>query len=228
MPTEPSRIRKLLDHRPHRPRQVARSPIASSTLTGALTDREQTRAVPRQDGHRARARHHDQGSDRPPETTQRRTAQTYRLQPHRHTWPRRLQLRGLAQPARRARARCSSSTRHRAPRRRRWRTSYLALDQQPPRSCRSSTRSTSPPRDVDRAEEQIEEVIGLDRQRCRCPWQRQDGRRACRTSSKRSSRAHPAAEGATRTPAPRPHLRHLVRQLPRRGGHGARRSRAAS
>ena len=50
---------QLLHHRPHRPRQVdAGGPDAAADRRGRRAQRP--RAVPRPDGHRARARHHDQ------------------------------------------------------------------------------------------------------------------------------------------------------------------------
>ena len=83
---------KLLDRRPHRPRQEhARRPHAG-------TDRHDHRPRgqgpdPRQHGHRARARHHDQGLRRHDGVRARR--RNLHAQPHRHPRPRGLPLRGL-------------------------------------------------------------------------------------------------------------------------------------
>ena len=52
----------------------ARWPIACSTPPSTLTDAREARPVPRQDGPRARARHHDQGADRAHALHARRTA----------------------------------------------------------------------------------------------------------------------------------------------------------
>ena len=88
-----------------------------------------------------------------------------RAQPDRHAGPRRLQLRGVALAARRARARCSlvdagagrrgADGRQRLPRDR----------AQPRRSCRSSTRSTCRTRAPTSVCEEIETSIGIDRGR---------------------------------------------------------------
>ena len=124
---------------------------------------------------------------------------------------------------RRARARSSSSTRRRASRRRRSRTS-TSRSTRTSRSSRSSTRSTCPSADVDRTK-RADRGGHRPRQLGRDPVQRQDGRRRRRRSSRQIVAKVPAPKGEPDAPAARAHLRQLVRQLPRRGGHGARRRR---
>ncbi len=108
-------------------------------LTGAVQARDMKRAVPRLDGPRARARHHDQGR-RP----SRGRVERPRAQPDRHAGPRRLHLRGRRGRSPPARARCSSSTPRRASRRRRSPTP-TSRSSTTSRSCRASTRSTCRP-----------------------------------------------------------------------------------
>ena len=91
---------QLLHHRAHRPRQVdARGPDAAADRSGRRPGRP--RAVPRPDGHRARARHHDQEPGGPDALDgagrQRRggRARHLRAQHDRHPRPRRLHLRGV-------------------------------------------------------------------------------------------------------------------------------------
>ena len=97
---------QLLHHRPHRPRQVdaGRPHAADDRRAGGPG---LPRPVPRPHGHRARARHHDQGAERAPALVRRRSGRRDarpRAAPHRHPGPRRLHLRG--QPlARRVRGR---------------------------------------------------------------------------------------------------------------------------
>ena len=93
-------------------------------LTGVVDARGDARAVPRPDGHRARARHHDQGQAvRLPWTVARRRQRQARPQHDRHARARRLHLRGVPRRWPPARARCCWSTPRRASRRRRWPTS---------------------------------------------------------------------------------------------------------
>ena len=77
--TDPARDPQLLHHRPHRPRQVdAGRPDAAADRRGRRA--ADARAVPRPDGHRARARHHDQGAERPDAVDSRgRQASSYTL-----------------------------------------------------------------------------------------------------------------------------------------------------
>ncbi len=115
-PHRPRDHPQLLHHRPHRPRQVdARRPDAAADRRRRRAQRPG--AVPRPDGHRARARHHHQepgradAVDRAAGQRAGRRAGHLRAQHDRHTRPRRLHLRGVA-VARGLRGR-------RAPRRRR-------------------------------------------------------------------------------------------------------------
>ena len=83
---------ELLHHRAHRPRQVdAGRPDAAAHRRGRGAP--DARPVPRPDGHRARARHHDQGAERAAAVAGRRAGP--RPAPDRHPRPRRLHLRGL-------------------------------------------------------------------------------------------------------------------------------------
>ena len=83
---------ELLHHRAHRPRQVdaGRPDAADHRCRGPSGD---ARAVPGPDGHRARARHHDQEPGRPDALGARR--HDLRAQHDRHPRARRLHLRGL-------------------------------------------------------------------------------------------------------------------------------------
>ncbi len=84
---------QLLHHRPHRPRQVdAGRPDAADHRRGRGA--RDARPVPRPDGHRARARHHDQVAGRPHAVGGRR--HHGRAEHDRHPRARRLHLRGLA------------------------------------------------------------------------------------------------------------------------------------
>ena len=121
-PHRPGAHPQLLHHRPHRPRQVdAGRPDAAAHRGGRRP--ADARAVPGPDGHRARARHHDQGAERPDAVASSRTATDVRAAHDRHPGPRRLHLRGVAAAWPPARARCCWSTPRRASRRRRWPTS---------------------------------------------------------------------------------------------------------
>ena len=107
---------QLLDHRPHRSRQV------DAGRSAAGGDRHDHRArahgaAARQHGPRARARHHHQGQRRAHALRAARR-QDVPAEPDRHARARRLRLRGVAQPGGLRRARCWSSTRRRASRRR--------------------------------------------------------------------------------------------------------------
>ena len=85
---------QLLDHRPHRPRQddALRPPDGAHRGAHPAGD---DRAVPRLDGPRARARHHDQAALGAPRL-QGEGRRGLRPQPDRHARPRGLRLRGLA------------------------------------------------------------------------------------------------------------------------------------
>ena len=117
---------QLLDHRPHRPRQVdAGRPHPRDDAHGRRA--RDARAAARLDGPRARARHHDQGAggarllhgarrrDLPAAPDRHARATSTSPTRSRARWPR-------------ARARCSSSTPRRASRRRRVANTYLAVD----------------------------------------------------------------------------------------------------
>ena len=120
---------QLLDHRPHRPREVdAGRPHPRDDPHGRPA--RDARPAARLDGPRARARDHDQG---PGGARLLRGARRRDLPaaPDRHARPRRLHLRGLAARWPRARARCSSSTPPRASRPRRVANTYLAVDAGP-------------------------------------------------------------------------------------------------
>ena len=83
---------QLLHHRPHRPRQVdaGRPDAAAHRRRRRAHD---ARPVPRPHGHRARARHHDQGAERAAAVEGAATHRA-RAAPDRHSGPRRLHLRG--------------------------------------------------------------------------------------------------------------------------------------
>ena len=213
---------QLLDHRPHRPRQIDAGRPHPRGHRRAHRARD-ARAVPRQDGHRARARDHHQGADRPPHVHRRRrrrptssTSSTRRATSTSTTRSR------AASP--RARARSSSSTRRRGSRRRRSRTS-TSRSTRASRSCRCSTRSTCRASDVEGTKAQIEQVVGLD-----CS-------EAISASGKTGVGVReileqivaegPAAEGQGRRAAARPHLRLLVRQYRGAVVDGPRRRRHA-
>ena len=89
---------QLLDHRPHRPRQVDPGRPHPRGHRGGRPE-EDAGAGARLDGPRARARDHDQGAGRAGRVQGRRRADLPPA-PDRHARPRRLLLRGLAQPRR--------------------------------------------------------------------------------------------------------------------------------
>ena len=84
---------QLLDHRPHRPRQddPLRPPARAD---GGAQPAGDDRAVPRLDGPRARAGHHDQAALRAPRVQGEGRARLH-PQPHRHSRPRGLRVRGV-------------------------------------------------------------------------------------------------------------------------------------
>ena len=89
---------QLLDHRPHRPRQVDAGRPHPRAHRRRRPD-ENAGADARLDGPRARARDHDQGPGRAGRVHRRRRPDLPPA-PDRHARPRRLLLRGLAQPRR--------------------------------------------------------------------------------------------------------------------------------
>ncbi len=128
---------ELLHHRPHRPWQVD----AGRPDARRHRDRrgpQHAGAVPRPDGHRARARHHDQGAERPAAVA---AATCSTSSTPRATWTSPTRC-----PARWPPARGPScwSTRRRGSRRRPWRTSTSRW-RTTCSSSRSSTRSTCRP-----------------------------------------------------------------------------------
>ena len=151
---------QLLDHRPYRPRQVHPGRPADPGHAARSTDREMTRPGARQHGYRARARHHHQGADRPPDLHG-QGRRDLRAQPDGHAGPCRLRLRGQPQSSPPAKARCWWSTPARASRRRR-----------SPTSTRRSRHNHEivpvlnkidlPAAEPERVKQQIEDVIGLD------------------------------------------------------------------
>ena len=89
---------QLLDHRPHRPRQVDPGRSHPRAHRGGRPAQAHAAAA-RLDGPRARARDHDQGAGRAGRLRRRRRRDLPPA-PDRHPRPRRLLLRGLAQPRR--------------------------------------------------------------------------------------------------------------------------------
>ena len=110
-------------------------------LTGAVERPRHARAVPRLDGHRARAGHHDQGPERAG------ALEGPRPPPDRHARPRRLRLRGEPAAWPPAKGSCCSSTPPRASRPRRWPTATWpssTTSRSSPRSTRSTCRRPTP------------------------------------------------------------------------------------
>ena len=207
---------QLLDHRPHRPWEVhpGRSP--------ARDDRHADQArgagpVPRQHGARARARHHHQGPVRADELHGQRRPEV-RAQPHRHPGTRGLRLRG--EPlARRVRGRAAGGGRH--PGRR-------GPDARQRLHGAGSRPGDHPGHQQDRPAERRRGAHapgdrGRDRHRRlrRRAGLRQGGHRH-RGDPRGGGEERAAAHGGSGGAAQGPHLRQLVRQLPRRGDAGAR------
>jgi predicted DNA-binding protein len=92
--SRPAHDPQLLDHRAHRPRKVDAG-RSHPRVHGRAQRAREARPVPRQDGPRARARHHHQGADRPARV-QGEGRRDLHAAPHRHARARRLQLRGVA------------------------------------------------------------------------------------------------------------------------------------
>ena len=134
-------------------------------------------------------------------------------QPDRHARPRRLHLRGVAEPRRRAKARCWSSTPRRASRRRRSRT-RTSRSRTTSTSSPSSTRSTCPRPTPTGPRVEIADLIGDDADE-RPPDLREDGP-GRRRGARRDRRAHPAAGRRSGRAAAGAHLRLVLRPVPRR------------
>ena len=210
-PYRSGRDQEFLHHRSHRSRQIdAGRPDAAVHRRGGRPP--DAGAVPGPDGHRARARHHDQEPGGPAPVAG-RGQETVRAQPHRHPRPRRLQLRGLPQPGR-LRGRCAA---------RRRRPGHRGADagqpvpgagrrpQDHPRAeqDRPAGRPARPLRRRTRRDHRLRPQRGP-------PGKRQDrgGRRAP------AARDCPAGPGPVRPagrPGPRAHLRLDLRHLPWRG-----------
>ena len=201
-----------------------RSPTACSSAR-ARSSSARCGAVPRRHGPRARARHHDQGARRAARLP-RAGRPGLRPEPDRHARPRRLHLRGVAQPGRLRGRHPGRRRRRRASRRRRWRTS----------TSRSTTISRSCPviNKIDLPSAEPGARDARDRGGDRSRRLRRDPRRAPRRASastsrwRRSSRDIPPPAGDAAAPTARADLRLLVRPLPRRRGPRARDGRDAS
>ena len=212
---------QFLHRRTYRPRQVhARRPAdPAHRRSGGARD---GRAGARFDGYRARARHHHQGADRPPQVQGARR-QGLCAQPDRHARPCRLRLRGepvarrlrgLAAGGGRKPGRRGADARQRLSRHRRRPRDRAGAQQGRPAGGRARTGAQA-----DR---------GRDRDRCleRDPDLGQDRRE--RAGGAGGDRHPPAAaEGRPRGDAEGAAGRQLVRFLPRRRGAGADRRRHA-
>ena len=207
---------QLLHHRPHRPRQVdAGRPDAAAHRRGRRP--ADARAVPRPDGHRARARHHHQEPGRPDAVDGPRgrpDRRAGRAQHDRHPGPRRLHLRGVPRRWPPARARCCWSTPRRASRRRPWPTS----------TWRSRTTCTIipvlnkidlPAAQPEKYAEELAHLIGCEPDGLPAGL-RQDRRRRA-APARRDRPAVPAPGRRRRRAGPRDDLRLGLRRLPRRG-----------
>ena len=173
--------------------------------------------VPGLDGHRARARDHDQGPERAD-----RLAGPHR-QPDRHPGPRRLRLRGVAEP-RRLRGRRPGGRREPGDR--------------GPDARQLLPRARARPRDRGRGEQdrparrRPRPRVRGDRARARRagrgdPADLGQDRRGRDGAARRDRREHPAAGGRGRRAAPGAHLRLVLRPVPRRHQLGARVQRHA-
>ena len=230
-PDRPRDHPQLLHHRAHRPRQV------DAGRPDAAADRRRRRAqragaVPRPDGHRARARHHDQEPGRPDAVDgagrQRRgrRARHLRAQHDRHPRPRRLHLRGVPL-ARGVRGRGAA---------RRRRAGHRGADagQPLPRARRRPAHHPGAQQDRPAVSAQPEkyaaELAAHHRLRrrptcCRCRPRPASG---VERPAQRDRRADPAAGRRRRRAAARADLRLGLRHLPRRGHLRPGRSTASS
>ena len=209
-PTPAGAVPGAVDHRPHRPRQEhARRPDPRAVRRRRPP--RHARAVPRHDGPRAGAGHHDQGPERAPHLAGPRPA------PDRHARPRRLRLRGLAQPR---------GLRGRDPARRR-QPGHRGPDAR--QLLRGARRR---PHDRRRAQQdrpapgRARQAGRGDRAGARHPGHRgapdlgQDRRGRAR-AARRGGRPRPAAQGRSRRTAPGADLRLVLRRLPRGDQCGA-------
>ena len=216
-PHRPGDDPQLLHHRPHRPRQVdARGPDAAADRRRRRAQR--AGAVPRPDGHRARARDHHQEPGRPDAVDGRarqragRRARHLRAQHDRHAGPRGLHLRGVP---------VAGGLRGRDPARRRG-AGHRGPDPGQPLPRARGRPPGDPRAQQDRpAERQPGEVrrgarahhrLRADR---RAEGERQD-RRGRRRRAQRDGQADPGPGGRRRRPRPRADLRLGLRHLPRR------------
>ena len=173
---------QLLDHQPHRPRQVdavgphprdhrCRRPPAHA------------RAVPRLDGHRARAGHHHQGPERPGRLDGPHPP------PDRHPRPRRLRLRGEPLPGRLRGGGPARSTPPRESRPRPWPTATRPSSTTS-RSSPVLNKIDLPAADPERCAAEIEHVLGLpaDGDPAHLGQDRRGGAARCSTPSSSGSR----------------------------------------
>ena len=208
---------QLLHHQPRRPRQVdALGPHPRDHRRGRPP--ADARAVPRLDGHRARAGHHHQGAERPGR------ARRPHPPPHRHARPRRLRLRGLPLAGR---LRGGGAAGRRLP------------GDPGPDAGQLLPGHRERPRD--RAGAQQDRPAGRrpgalrprDRARARPagrghPAHLGQDRAGRARAARRRHRPHPAAQGRRRCAAARAHLRLLLRPVPRRRQLHPRRRRHAA
>ena len=198
---------QLLDHRPHRPRQVdAGGSAARADPHGRGPPDDEP--GPRLDGPRAREGDHDQGPGRPPRVRRPRR-QPLRPEPHRHARPRRLRVRGQPQPP---------GLRRRDPRRRRD-PGHRGPDarQRPPRAARGPDADPGPQQDRPALGRPRHDHRGArerprDPARGGDPRQRQ-GRHRRPGDPRGDRRAHPRAEGRPGEAAPGADLRQPLRRV---------------
>ena len=211
-PHRPGRDQELLHHRPHRSRQVdlGRPDAAVHRRGGGAPD---ARAVPGPDGHRARARHHDQEPGGKAALDQRRRPEAVRAQPHRHSRSRGLHLRGLPQPGR---LRGSGPAGRRRP-------GHRGADPGQPVPGPGRRPQDHPGAEQDRPARRAARPLRRRTRRassastparsCGCPPRPARASSTCCTRSSGSSRPR----GRPGRPGPRAHLRLDLRHLPRRG-----------
>ena len=198
---------QLLDHRPHRPRQVhARGPPAGDDAHDRCAADDQP--GPRFDGPRAREGDHHQGPRGPPRVHRGRRPDL-RPQPHRHARPRRLRLRGQPQPPG---LRGGDPGRRRHP-------GHRGADarQRPPRAAREPHAHPGPQQDRP-AVGRPRDDHGRARERAGDPARGGhprlgQGRHGRGRDPRGDRRADPAAEGRPEGAPQGPHLRQPLRRL---------------